>query len=142
MVGLDAVVLRTVCLGDSVRLGAFSSRACLRGVNRCRHGQLVHLLGRLFPDLASNARSQPLGPVALGGSDLHRCHLTLWALYRRALDFLPFETAQLDQWIYRICDKGFKSRGGLGAHFFKVHQREASHRGLLTGTTCLACGRD
>ena len=41
-----------------------------------------------------------------------------------------------------MCKKGFRSRAGLGVHFFKVHQRTASYRGLVSGTICLICGKD
>ncbi|CAE7316855.1 unnamed protein product [Symbiodinium sp. CCMP2592] len=72
----------------------------------------------------------------------HRLALTLWAIYRQTLARSKPAELSPDPWICRICVRGFKSRAGLGAHFFKAHQRVAGHRGLTDGTICPACGKD
>ena len=40
----------------------------------------------------------------------------------------------------RVCQRNFKSKGGLGAHFFKVHKRQATYRAVAHGSICKACG--
>ncbi|CAE7244447.1 unnamed protein product [Symbiodinium sp. CCMP2592] len=72
----------------------------------------------------------------------HKLALTLWAIYRQTLASSKPAELSPDPWICRICVRGFKSRAGLGAHFFKAHQRVAGHRGLTDGTICPACGKD
>ncbi|CAE7660424.1 unnamed protein product [Symbiodinium sp. CCMP2592] len=71
-----------------------------------------------------------------------RCNLTLWALYRKALAITTPPTGGQNRWACRGCSKSFRSRAGLGAHYFKVHGRVADHRGLIAGTVCAACGKD
>ena len=44
------------------------------------------------------------------------------------------------QWSCRACRKTFKTKGGLGAHIFKVHGRTAASRACVQRTTCAACG--
>ena len=72
----------------------------------------------------------------------HRVTLTLWALYRKGLPSATTSTGSPTRWTCRMCKKGFRARAGLGVHFFKVHQRTASYRGIISGTVCFSCGKD
>ena len=65
----------------------------------------------------------------------------IWALYKKASGVLGIEDRRLaTTWICRPCTKVFRSKGGLGAHFFKSHGRTGSYRAVVTGTVCKACG--
>ena len=66
--------------------------------------------------------------------------LTLWALYRKAAHFLPMLAGEQTAWACHPCQKTFRSKGALGAHFFKTHRRKAKYRAFVQGTVCLACG--
>ncbi|CAE7261007.1 RE2 [Symbiodinium sp. CCMP2592] len=65
----------------------------------------------------------------------------LWGLYRRAVRDLPGWECE-STWSCRMCEKPFKSKGGLGAHMFKAHRRMATYRSCVVGTACKACGRE
>ena len=65
----------------------------------------------------------------------------MWQFYRQLCDQLPGAQKLESRWSCRGCRKTFKSKGGLGAHFFKSHGREAEHRRCIQGSVCLACGR-
>ena len=66
----------------------------------------------------------------------------LWGLYRAACDFLPQRPDETTPWSCRQCCQCFRSRAGLGAHFFKRHHRVAEYRHCATGTSCQACGKE
>ena len=65
----------------------------------------------------------------------------MWQFYRQLCDQLPGAQKLESRWSCRGCRKTFKSKGGLGAHFFKSHGREAEHRRCIQGSVCMACGR-
>ena len=65
----------------------------------------------------------------------------IWHFYRQLCERLPGAQKHESGWSCRGCRKTFKSRGGLGAHFFKSHGREAEHRRCVKGSVCMACGR-
>ena len=64
----------------------------------------------------------------------------LWGMYREACNWMPVQLMQQTVWSCRACRKTFRSKGGLGAHFFKTHQRLAVYRHCVDGTMCRACG--
>ncbi|OLQ03906.1 hypothetical protein AK812_SmicGene13087 [Symbiodinium microadriaticum] len=61
-------------------------------------------------------------------------------MYREACNWMPVQLMQQTVWSCRACRKTFRSKGGLGAHFFKTHQRLAVYRHCVDGTMCRACG--
>ena len=65
----------------------------------------------------------------------------LWALYRKAHPLLPLRAHSQQTWCCRMCSRILRTKGALGAHFFKVHGRKARYRSCVTGTWCQACGR-
>ena len=67
--------------------------------------------------------------------------IVLWALYRRACSRLPAAEQGARVWHCRPCGRSVKTKGALGAHFFKVHGRVAKYRNYVAGTLCQACGR-
>ena len=70
-----------------------------------------------------------------------RTLIILWALYRRACSQLPASEQGSRVWHCRPCGRSVRSKGALGAHFFKVHGRTAKYRNYVAGTLCQACGR-
>ncbi|CAE7779518.1 unnamed protein product [Symbiodinium sp. CCMP2592] len=66
--------------------------------------------------------------------------LTLWALYRRAVEYLPTEGTPTTQHVCRPCSRTFKTKGALGAHFQKTHSRCAKYRAVVEGSICKSCG--
>ena len=68
--------------------------------------------------------------------------LMLWALYKRASDVLGFHTEPTRcEWRCGPCSRSYKTKGALGAHFFKTHGRRAKYRAVVQGSLCAACGR-
>ena len=66
---------------------------------------------------------------------------TVWALYKKAEAVLKLGKPRANTvWVCRPCQKLFRSKGGLGAHFFKAHGRKARYRAVVKGTMCRACG--
>ncbi|CAE7936001.1 unnamed protein product, partial [Symbiodinium necroappetens] len=66
----------------------------------------------------------------------------LWGLFRIASEMIPETVSQHTTWSCRQCQKTFKSRGGLGAHFYKTHGRSAAYRRCAVGSQCRACGKE
>ena len=64
-----------------------------------------------------------------------------WHFYRQLRARLPGTTRETTTWGCRGCAKTFRSKAGLGAHFYKTHGREAAHRKCVTGSICRACGK-
>ncbi|CAE7899283.1 unnamed protein product [Symbiodinium sp. KB8] len=63
----------------------------------------------------------------------------LWGIYREACSWMPVQFTKQTVWSCRACRRTFRSKGGLGAHFFKAHQRLAAYRTCIDGTVCRAC---
>ncbi|CAE7378412.1 grxB [Symbiodinium sp. CCMP2456] len=72
--------------------------------------------------------------------DRESADLCLWAL-RRSMPPEKLPDTREMAWRCRMCDKIFGKRSGLSVHFFSVHRRKAEYRKFVTGTQCLACGR-
>ena len=66
----------------------------------------------------------------------------LWGLYRLACEINPEAATPTCLWTCRKCQRFFKTRGGLGAHFYKTHNRSADYRKCAVGTHCRACGKE
>ena len=64
----------------------------------------------------------------------------LWTLYRTVVQ--PGGHEQVKACRCFICEKGFKNRAGLGAHFYKSHGRWATYRQCVVGTYCRACSTE
>ena len=70
------------------------------------------------------------------------CALMLWALHKKAAQDLNLQAESVEcAWHCGPCGRHFKSKGALGAHFFKTHGRKAKYRSVVQGSLCLACGR-
>ena len=67
--------------------------------------------------------------------------VAMWQIHRQLVAKLPGTMKEATTWGCRGCAKTFRSKGGLGAHFYKTHGRVAAHRKCVTGTLCHACGR-
>ncbi|CAE7846913.1 unnamed protein product, partial [Symbiodinium necroappetens] len=65
----------------------------------------------------------------------------IWHFYRQLREKMPGVTQEATTWGCRGCSKTFRSKGGLGAHFYKTHGREAAHRKCVAGSICRACGK-
>ncbi|CAE7677247.1 unnamed protein product [Symbiodinium sp. CCMP2456] len=66
--------------------------------------------------------------------------VALWTM-RRMLGYPEADVLPGGElWSCRACRRSFRSKGGLGAHMFKVHGRKAAFRSCATGTVCAACG--
>ncbi|CAE7582633.1 unnamed protein product [Symbiodinium sp. CCMP2592] len=66
----------------------------------------------------------------------------LWALHRYAKTARPIATEITGRrWYCGPCERAFKTKAALGAHFFKSHGRRARYRAVVDGTLCQACGR-
>ena len=66
----------------------------------------------------------------------------VWALYKKASAVITADgRCTPAAWVCRPCRRAFRSRGGLGAHFFKSHGRRARYRDVVSGTVCRACGK-
>ena len=63
----------------------------------------------------------------------------LWRIYREACQRMPVQIAKPTVWSCRSCQRLFKSKGGMGAHYFKVHHRVAAYRQCIAGTICNPC---
>ena len=62
----------------------------------------------------------------------------VWALYKKAEKELELGRKRATTvWVCRPCQKVFRSKGGLGAHF---HGRTARYRAVVKGMVCQACG--
>ena len=64
----------------------------------------------------------------------------LWTLYRTVA--APGAEAPRQRHRCFICAKDFKTRAGLGAHYYKTHGRRAEYRQCLVGTFCKACSTE
>ncbi|CAE7722823.1 unnamed protein product, partial [Symbiodinium sp. CCMP2456] len=71
----------------------------------------------------------------------YKVSLTIWAVYKRIENHIPGHSEVPTRWICRPCQRSFRTKGGLGAHFFKTHKRCAGYRAVVEGTTCQACGK-
>ncbi|CAE7241174.1 unnamed protein product [Symbiodinium sp. CCMP2592] len=69
-----------------------------------------------------------------------RVALSLWAIYRKACEWLPEEHSVVTQFVCRPCAKTFRTKGALGAHFMKTHGRCAKYRAVVHGSICRSCG--
>ena len=66
----------------------------------------------------------------------------LWALHKKAQDTQTAgEPCRERVWRCPPCQKSYKTKAALGAHFFKSHGRCARYRAVVTGSVCRACGR-
>ncbi|CAE7905413.1 rngB [Symbiodinium microadriaticum] len=64
----------------------------------------------------------------------------LWTMYRMIATGNEEKSTRSHRCF--MCSKDFKSKAGLGAHFYKTHGRWASYRQCVTGTFCHACGME
>ncbi|CAE7349989.1 unnamed protein product, partial [Symbiodinium sp. CCMP2456] len=63
--------------------------------------------------------------------------ISLWSLYRTIA--CPSTGNQHCRFRCFMCECDFKSKAGLGAHFYKTHGRVAEYRKCVVGTYCSAC---
>ena len=61
----------------------------------------------------------------------------LWTMYRMIATGAAVQSTMPHRCF--MCNKDFKSKAGLGAHFYKTHGRWATYRQCVTGTFCHAC---
>ena len=62
-------------------------------------------------------------------------------MYEQACQLVPKLDWVEASWYCRKCAQSFKTKAGLGAHFFKCHGRKAQFRAFVAGSLCRACGR-
>ncbi|CAE7763408.1 unnamed protein product [Symbiodinium sp. CCMP2456] len=100
----------------------------------------LHLLRDRGPWVKRQIRQRARAEFDHFCSEQRTC-LALWALYKKIARAAPSDSGPGGGWYCRICAKGVKSKGALGAHFFKVHGRRARYRQCVSGSLCRACGR-
>ncbi|OLQ05712.1 hypothetical protein AK812_SmicGene11066 [Symbiodinium microadriaticum] len=116
------------------------------------HGKWPKLCGAAWPEWSSLMSSrtswfkrQVRSRVAEATEDFCRrtaSGLLLWALHKCAGEQLHLQTETTGcTWICGPCGRRFKTKGAMGAHFFKTHGRRAKYRAVVQGSYCAACGR-
>ena len=97
---------------------------------------------RAAPDRLKLSVKKMLQQRHLAELEGYKTDLVLWALFRMAESADPQQTSSAPIWVCRMCRRLFASRGGVGAHFFKVHQRKATYRAVAAGSFCRGCGKE